>query len=101
MRTYDGNIVPDNEVVFCDGILYVMSRVRYIEGDEEKTRYCLDGKSLDGEYDEPITLADIPKKYPCVFKVIFDYPLRGAVYNYKNHRDGEAWEEVGITKGYA
>lgn len=37
MRTYDGNIVPDNEVVFHDGILYVMSRVRYIEGDEEKT----------------------------------------------------------------
>lgn len=101
MRTYDGNIIPDNEMVFYDGILTVLSRMRYIEEDEEKTKYRMAVVYLDGVCDKYISLADIPKKYPYVYRVIFDYALRGAVYNYKNHRDGEAWEEVGITKGYA
>ena len=101
MRTYDGNIVRDNDVVFYDGILYVLSRIRYIEDNEEKTKYYADALFIDGEYDDPLSLSDIPVKYPYVFKVIFEEPLRGKVYNYKNHRDGESWEEVGITKGYA
>lgn len=101
MRSYDGNIIPDDEEIFYDGILYVISRVRYVESGVEKSKHYIDVKVLTAPYDDPISLADIREKYPYVRKVIFDDALRGAVYNYKNHRDGEGWEEVGITKGYA
>lgn len=81
-----------NEKTFYDGILYII---------ECK---CTEGKvtvvTLDGEYDEPITLSDIAEKYPDVRKVIFEEPLRGYVFDYGNHGKGK-WEQVGTTKGYA
>ena len=53
-----------------------------------------------GEYDEPITLADISEKYPLVRMVISESGLEGKVYRYGNHEVG-VWEEVGNTIGYA
>lgn len=57
-------------------------------------------KMLNAEYDSPISLASIAKKYPNVHKVIFDDALKGYVFNYSNHRDG-CWEQVDTTLGYA
>lgn|GEM_PF-5354143 len=53
-----------------------------------------------GEYDKPITLADISEKYPLVRMVISESGLDGKVYRYGNHEVG-VWEEVGTTIGYA
>lgn len=97
----NGEIKPDNEVVFYDGFLIIL----YVNGDKWDVAH----KILNGEYDEPVTLADIAEKYPTVHKVIFDDATKGYVYNYGNHRletykDGsksEMWELVGTTLGYA
>ena len=53
----------------------------------------------DGEYNDPITLADILERYPKTELVIAEDALTGVVYRYGNH--GEAWEQVGKTIGYA
>ena len=58
----------------------------------------------DGQYNKPITLADIQKKYPKVHMVIAEYGLEGKVYRYGNNKDENRkpiWEEVGKTQGYA
>lgn len=56
-----------------------------------------------GEYDKPISLADIQRKYPKVSMVIAEYGLEGKVYRFGNsHENGKLlWEEVGKTQGYA
>lgn len=95
----ENKVIPDNEVIFYDGFLYIIS----ISGEDRENVEC-DRICLCAEYDEPITLSDIAERYPNVHKVIFDDALRGYVYNYKNHRiedNNEAWEQVGTTLGYA
>ena len=104
----ENKVIPDNEVVFYDGFLYIISHAKdsYIDEDEEyhEPEYSIEVKCLCPEYDEPITLEDIAKEYPKVCKVIFEDAFMGYVYNYKNHRiedNNEAWEQVGTTLGYA
>jgi hypothetical protein len=95
----ENKVIPDNEVIFYDGFLYIIS----ISGEDRENVEC-ECICLCAEYDEPLTLSDIATKYPNVHKVIFDDALRGYVYNYKNHRiedNNEAWEQVGTTLGYA
>lgn len=94
-----GTIRPDSDVIFYDGILYIIS-----ETGEDNDILTVDRKFLDGEYDEPLSLEDIAKNYPNVRKVIFDDQLKGVVFNYGNHRmdpEPEMWELVGETLGYA
>ena len=63
-------IKPDEEEIFYDGFLYIISR------DETHENFTVDAKCLCAEYDEPLSLADISEKYPNVCKVIFEYALR-------------------------
>lgn len=105
LDTYEGIKTPDNEVIFYDGILYIISRERepYIDNEWHDAEYSIEVKFMNAEHDEPLTLADIAEKYPNVCKVIFDDALRGYVYSHGNHGKGnifEAWELVGTTKGY-
>lgn len=103
----NGEIKPDDEVVFYDGFIYIISRKEVATADGwGKMEYSIDVKCLCPEYDEPISLADIAERYPNVKKVIYDDAMRGYVYNYGNHKDSlhpesEAWELVGDTMGYA
>lgn len=103
----NGGKTPDNEVIFYDGFLYIISCEKEPEifgGEYHDAEYSVDVKCLDGVYEEPITLADITERYPNVSKVIYDDALKGYVYNYGNHRfekDSEMWELVGTTLGYA
>lgn len=106
----NGQITPDNEVVFYDGFLYIIIRTKkgYWSKDEfVEDKYAIEVKCMTAEYDEPITLADIAEKYPKVKKLIFDDAMRGYVYNYGNHaydkneKNIEMWELVGTTVGYA
>ena len=91
--------ISPKTTVFTEGILYIMSRTGDIKAGE---KYSLDVKRIDPEYDDPISLDDISKHYPNVFKVVFDQALNGAVYNYKNHPGNSTdWEKVGTTIGYA
>lgn len=83
-----GGSLPDEKVIFNDGMLYI------IHGSDCCTRMI-----LHAEFDRPISLSDIAKRYPTVKKVIFEDALKGYVYNYKNHRDA-TWECVGTTLGY-
>lgn len=53
----------------------------------------------DGEFDEPLSLDIIRKKYPGVRMVIVESGFRGDVYRYGNH--GDVWELTGKTEGYA
>lgn len=53
----------------------------------------------DGQYDEPLSLDIIRKKYPDVRMIIVESPSCGEVYRYGNH--GNVWEKVGKTEGYA
>lgn len=95
IESCNGKKTPDKDVVFVDGVLTIL----YLEkkcGDEWKVERVY----LDAQYDKPITLVDIVKKYPYVKKVIYDKALEGYVYNYKNHID-RGWELVGTTVGYA
>ena len=97
----NGEIVPDDEVVFYDGLLYIIGYADM----HKRSAYC-EHLCLCCEYDEPLTLKDIAEKYKNVHKVIFEGGLHGEVYNYMNHKtvhdpDAEAWEQVGTTVGYA
>lgn len=84
-----GKEVPDEQVRFFDGILIIIL-------EDERCRHII----LNAEFDDPISLADIAKKYKDVDKVIFEGALRGWVYSYGNHEPDE-WELVGETCGYA
>ena len=104
----NGEIKPDNEVVFYDGFLTIICEEHEAEysgfekvkdAEWSVLRFC-----LTAPYDAPISLEDIAKMYPKVQKVIFDDSLKGYVFNYGNHRcekDAEMWELVGTTLGYA
>ena len=95
-----GEVKPDDEVMFYDGMLLIICRDKN-RLSEEMITY---DRILCAEYDDPITLADIVKDFPNVYKLIFEDPLKGYVYNYGNHpRDPEPemWELVGEILGYA
>ena len=96
-----GGVKDDSEMIFCDGILYIIQRWTDADGDE---RFQVTNLFLDGQYDKPISLEQIAKKFPRVLKVIYDTALEGYVFNYGNHGnepDAEMWELVGTTIGYA
>lgn len=106
----NGKVTNDNEVVFYDGFLYIISVTKepYVENYElHDAEYAIDVKCMNAGYDEPVSLAQIAEKYPNVRKVIFDDAMRGYVYNYGNHshdkeeKNVEMWELVGTTIGYA
>ena len=100
---YKGEKIPDEEVVFVDGILYIICQKRLRRGVPKQ----LFGEMvcLDPEYTKPMSLVDIKKKYPHVVKVIYEAALRGAEYTYGNHasdrNNPEVWEKTGENKGYA
>ena len=89
-----------NKVDLCDMVITVIWRV-----DRKLSPNKLHGVVIyhQGEYDKPISLADIQRKYPKVSMVIAEYGLEGKVYRYGNsHENGKPlWEEVGKTQGYA
>ena len=96
-----GGNKDDGEMIFCEGALYIIQRWF----DENKyARFQITNIYLDGQYDKPISLEQIAKQYPKVFKVIFEDATTGYVFNYGNHvteKGAEAWELVGTTIGYA
>lgn len=90
----------DDEVIFYDGFLYIISSFR--KGEIQK--YEIDVVCLCPEYDDPMSLVDIKEKYPNVHKVIYEDWRNGYVFNYGNHRDenkNRIWERVGTTYGFA
>ena len=91
-------ITDPSEVVFDDGGLHIICA----ESIPFSSRMKIFGDVivLNPEYDNPITLAEISKKYPLVYLVIYNEPLKGKIYSYQNHEEG-VWEEVGETRGYA
>ena len=96
-----GGNKDDGEMIFCDGILYIIQRWTDAAG---YVRFQVTNLILDGQYDKPISLEQIAKQYPKVFKVIFEDATTGYVFNYGNHiteKGAEAWELVGTTIGYA
>lgn len=85
--------IPDEEVVFMDGILYIICR-----NDES---YSIGVTFIDPQYEETyLTLKDIADRYPDVRKVIHDSYLEGEIYSYGNYKKGE-WVQYGITRGFA
>lgn len=95
----DHKEIPDDEIVFYDGFLYIISS--FDNGEETKCE--IDFIVLCPEYDDSISLVDIQNKYPNVRKVIFEDWLKGSIYNYGNHRKdkNKLWERVGTTVGFA
>ena len=99
-----GEITPDEEVIFYDGYLYIISRIEIYEKGEMYTRnkYKIDVKCLT-EYDEPMSLKDIREHYPFVRKVLYESWMHGRIYNYDNHNSSDEekkWEEYGTTLGF-
>ena len=97
-------IVPDEQVIFYDGFLYIISRISIFEKNElfSKEKYKIDVKCLT-EFDAPISLKEIREKYPFVCKVLYDSWMDGAIYNYRNHNfddDEMKWEQYGTTLGF-
>lgn len=90
---------PD-KVDLCDMVITVIWRV-----DKELVPDKIHGRIIyhQGEYDKPISLADIQRRYPKVSMVIAEYGLEGKVYRFGNsYENGKPlWEEVGKTQGYA
>ena len=90
---------PD-KVDLCDMIITVIWRV-----DKKLVPDKIHGRIIyhTGEYDKPISLADIQRRYPKVSMVIAEYGLEGKVYRFGNSRENgkPIWEEVGKTQGYA
>lgn len=88
------------EFTFYDGNLYIISCERE-EWTEEKIlpgyKYSIDVIFLCPEYDEPLTLEKIKKKYPNVQKVMFDEAMQGYVFTYNDNK----WYQTGETRGYA
>jgi hypothetical protein len=103
----NGNVKADEDVVFYDGFLYIISQLDEPYSDSEgchEAKYDIDVICLCPEYDDPLSLKDIAEKYPRVEKVLFEDCLRGILFNYGNHRyskNAEMWEKVGDTLGYA
>ena len=93
--------IPDDDVVFYDGFLYIISASKVICKDGfEETSYKTDVICLCPEFDDPISLKDIANNYPHVRKVLFEDWREGFVYSYGNWKKGE-WALIGTTIGFA
>lgn len=90
----NGTEAPDEEVVFYDGVLYIISRE-----PDPSCNYYLHVERLDPEFSDAVTLKDIAIKYPNVELIIYDSWRDGSMYRYSNHKKGE-WERVGETIGF-
>ena len=104
-RDDEKKFIPDDEVYFIDGFLYIITRT-YVEGKDwgNDVKYGIKVECLCAEYDDPITLKDIETRYPNVCKVIYEDFLGGDIYSYGNHSaepGAENWELVGHTIGFA
>lgn len=86
--------IPDDGVLFDDGILYIICH------DLDNGALSIGKQTLDPKYDEPISLEEIALRYPEVELVIHEDFLSGEMYRYNNYGDNEWWE-VGRTRGFA
>lgn len=96
-----GYTINDEDVVFYDGFLYIISCINpaWVEEEEyHEPEYSIDVLCLSPEHDEPLSLKDIVEKYPNVEKLLYEDCLKGKIYNYGNH--GDIWEKTGETLGY-
>lgn len=91
---YGGKEIPDDEVLFYDGILYIICH------DLDNGALSIGKLTLDPQYDEPISLEEIALRYPEVELVIHEDMSFGEVYRYNNYGDNEWWQ-TGQTRGYA
>lgn len=89
---YGGEERPDDECLFVDGILYIISK--------SDKGYDIGKISIDPEYDEPISLADIAQRYPNIEILIHETWLDGEVFRYNNYGENE-WVQTGQTRGFA
>lgn len=86
--------IPDEEVVFMDGRLYIICR-------DKEGNYSLGVEVINPEYEESyISLKDIAERYPDVTVVLHDSWLDGEVFSYGNYNKGE-WVQYGSTRGFA
>lgn len=97
MKALDDKIIPDCNVTFTDGVLYII--------ETHSLNFTTPTKiHLHGEFGDCVSLCEIERKYPDVEMVIYENASKGCVYRYGNHRyepDAQMWEEVGTTRGYA
>ena len=97
--------VDENKLDLCDSIITIV----YECGEEEKSngvftykapKFAVEVIFHNGQYDEPITLGSIRRKYgDKIHLVVSEYGLEGRVYRYGNN--GKYWEQIGRTDGYA
>jgi len=89
--------IPDDQVCMYDGFVHILGH------DKNGPTYVR--RIICGEYDEPVSLADIEKKFPDAEMVIFEDALHGEIYRYEPYttKDGEKikWQKHGKTRGYA
>lgn len=91
---YQAGSIPDDEVLFGDGILYIICH------DLDNGALSIGKQTLDPQYDEPISLEEIALRYPEVELVIHEDFLSGEMYRYNNYGDNE-WVQTGQTRGFA
>ena len=91
---YGGKDIPNDEVLFDDGILYIICH------DLDNGELSIGKQTLDPQYDEPISLAEIALRYPEVELVIHEDFLSGELYRYNNYGKNE-WVQTGQTRGFA
>ena len=91
---YCSEEIPDDEVLFDDGILYIIIH------DLDNGALNIGYQTLDPQYDEPISLAEIALRYPEVELVIHEDFLSGEMYRYNNYGKNEWWQ-TGQTRGFA
>jgi len=91
---YGGEERPDDEVLFDDGILYIICH------DLDNGELSIGKQTLDPEYDEPISLEELALRYPEVDLVIHEDMFSGEMYRYNNYGDNEWWQ-TGQTRGFA
>lgn len=84
--------IPDEHIAFDDGIIHI------IQGREEGKLKCTKMIML-AEYDQPLLLSEIQKRFPNAYLIIWEDYLRGDIYRYGNH--GDEWERIGTTVGFA
>ena len=104
----DGETYNDDEYVFYDGILTIIRRDRLLPFSNPMLLDTVE-VIIDAEYDDPLSLQDIVDKWPDVMMLIHEDALRGEIFRYGNHKgqkmangkEGELWEKVGETRGYA
>ena len=91
---YCSEEIPDDEVLFDDGILYIICH------DLDNGELSIGKQTLDPQHDEPISLTEIALRYPEVELVIHEDFLSGEMYRYNNYGDNEWWQ-TGQTRGFA